>query len=151
MENRSTSKFLTLKNFKLYGKLVHHFIQFYHWHSQCHMHFYRGGQGSYKQYEVVGKSSVRTEYSQIVSIVTLSVPRITKTKPMANPRGNGGFYIQSQHSWMSDKPQKYTTTKAAWITFSHQYLPEAYSYCVIVKMCLECVQLCGINGIKVTV
>ena len=44
------------------------------------MHFYRGGQESYKQYEVIGKSSVKTEYSQIASIVTLSVPRITKSQ-----------------------------------------------------------------------
>ena len=38
---------------------------------------------------------------------------------------------------MSDKPQKQTTAKTAWATFSSKYLPELlvslYSYCVMVK------------------
>ena len=61
-------------------------------------------------------------------------------------RKDGAIWRSPKQSWMSDKPQKQTTAKTAWATFSTKYLSELlvslFSYCVMVKS-VSCCCVCG--------
>ena len=113
------------------------------------------GQGWTGSHKVVGKGYVFTKNSQMASIGAIFTSTYqTKqlihaqthqpvvwwiTAAVCLSREYGVIWKWPEHLWMSDKPQKQDTTKAAWATFSIitwlkcYIIVNVYSYCLIVK------------------
>ena len=82
-------------------------------------------------HEVSGKGSIKTENSQMASFqlhishkAVKSMVKLTSQScgglqlAFCLPRGDDAIYRPPENSWISDKPQKQATAKAAWETFS---------------------------------